>query len=62
MGEPVRVLGHPRMVGGGLQSQVKRYFHVQFASTGDEVIEVGQGAQVRVDRVMTAGSVTDGPW
>ena len=60
-GEPLRVLLDPGMVGRGLQRQVDRHFHAEFPGAGDERVEVGERAEVRVDGVVPAFRRADRP-
>ncbi len=60
-GEPLRVLAHPRVVGRALQGEVERDLHAELACAGDEGVEVLQGAEVRVDRVVAALGGADRP-
>ncbi len=60
-GEPLRVLGHPRVVRRGLQGQVERDLHALLAGRRDEVVEVLERAQLRVDRVVPALVGADRP-
>ena len=53
--EPLRVLTHPRVVRGALEGQVQGHLHTEVACVRDQGVEVDEGAQVRVDRVVTAG-------
>ena len=59
--EPLGVLGDPWMIRGGLQREVERDLHAVRLGLGDEVREVGDRAQIRVDRVVTAGGAADRP-
>ena len=60
-GEPLGVLGHPRVVGRGLQRQVERDLHAQPGRPCHEVVKVGERAEVRMDRVVAAGGGADRP-
>ena len=60
-GEPLRVLMHPWMVRGGLQGEVQGDLKPQGMGMCHEVVEVIEGAQVRVDRVMATVWRADGP-
>ena len=60
-GEPLRVLGHPRVVGRGLQRQVERHLQAQLAGPRDERVEVRHRAEVRVDGVVPAVRRADRP-
>ena len=51
---------HPRVVGGGLQRDVERHLEPGAACLGDEVVEVLEGAEVGVDRVVPAVGRADG--
>src|SRR5579875_1835604 len=59
-GEPFRMLAHPWMIRRGLQRQVKGDLQAKLVCPGHERVEVRQGAQVRVNRVMPAGRRADG--
>src|SRR5262249_5360057 len=61
MAEPIRVLGDPGVIGGCLQGQVERHFHAEFAGAGHERVEVGERAQLWVDRIVAAGRGADSP-
>ncbi len=52
--EPLRVLGDPRVVGRALQCDVHGDLEPEPSSLGDERIEVVEGPQVGVDRVVPA--------
>ena len=54
MDEPLGVLLNPRMIGRTLEGDVEGDLHPIFASGGDQVIEVCEGAKFGVDRFVTA--------
>ena len=60
-GEPFRVLGDPRMVGGALQGEVERHLEVELAGPLDEGVEVVEGAQLGMHGVMSALRRPDRP-
>ena len=60
-GEPLRVLGHPRVVRRALDRQVERDFQVQFRRSLHERLEVHCGAELRVDRVVPTVGRADRP-
>src|SRR5437867_9262129 len=55
------MLGDPRVVGGALQGQVKGDLQAVPARGTDELLEVGEGAQRRVDGVVAALGRADRP-
>ena len=60
-GEPLRVLGDPGMVGRALQREVERNLEAEVRGRGHEVVEVVDGAELRMDGVVPAGRGADGP-
>ena len=60
-GEPVGMLGRPRMVGGGLQGQIECDLHAEFACAREEILEVLLRAELWVDRVVTTLRRPDRP-
>ena len=50
------------MVGGALQRQIERHLHAFVPGGRDEVVEILDGAQLRMDRVMAALVAADRPW
>jgi len=59
-GEPLRVLLDPRVVGRALQRDVQRHLEPEPARLGDEEVEVLEGPEVWVDRVMAPVGRADG--
>ena len=59
--EPLRVLGNPRMVWGGLEREVEGDLHAEVGNCRDEAVEVVDGAEVWMDGVVTAVLRPDGP-
>ena len=55
------VFARPGMIRCALQCQVQRHLHAQVARRGDEVVEVVDGAQIRVDGVVAALVAADRP-
>ena len=49
------------MVGGALQGQVERHLKAQIRSGGDEVVEVLDGAQLRVHGIVATQLAADRP-
>src|SRR6266853_222145 len=47
--EPLGVLGDPGMVGGGLDREVERNLEAEALGRHDQPVEVGDGAEFRVD-------------
>jgi hypothetical protein len=60
-GEPLGVLGHPRVVGGALQREVERDLHPEVPGAVDERVEVVDGAELRLDGVVATVGRTDRP-
>ncbi len=60
-GEPFRVLAHPWVVRRALQRQVDRDLHAEVAGLRDEHVEVREGAEVGMDRVVAALGRADRP-
>ena len=60
-GEPFRVALHPGVVRRRLQGQVQGHFQAQLAGPRHEGVEVLEGAEVRVDGVVSAFLGADGP-
>ena len=52
--EPLRVLGEPRVVGGGVERDVERHVHAVLVGGGAQVADVLLGAQLRVDGEVAA--------
>ncbi|MPM41961.1 hypothetical protein SDC9_88623 [bioreactor metagenome] len=61
LGEPLRVLADPGMIGRSLQGQVEGHLDAELPGPGDEPVEVLEGAQVGVDRVVAAVGRPDRP-
>ena len=53
-GEPLRMLADPGMVRRGLEGEVKCDLQAECARLSDECREVCLGAQIRMDRVVSA--------
>ena len=53
-GEPLRVRGHPRVVGRAVQREVHRDLEAEALGPRDERVEVLEGPEVGVDRVVPA--------
>ncbi len=60
-GEPLRVLLHPRVVGRGLEGEVERDLDAELVRPRHEVVEVLEGAELGVDRVVAALVGADRP-
>ncbi len=60
-GEPLRVAGHPGMVRRRLQRQVEGDLEPELGRPGHEAVEVLEGAEVGVDRVVPAVAGADRP-
>src|SRR6202043_3386709 len=60
--EPLRVLRDPGMVWAALQRVVERDLEPGGLGGGDELVEVVDGAEARVDGGVTTGGRTDRPW
>ncbi len=61
VGEPLRMLGHPRMVGRGLQGEVHRDLQAEGLGLGHEPVERLEVAQVGMDGVVAALLAADRP-
>src|SRR5436309_3356199 len=59
--EPRGMLAHPRMVGRALEGDVQRDLDTVFVRRGEEVVEVGDGAELRVDGGVSALGGADAP-
>src|SRR5262249_49927337 len=59
--EPLRVLADIRMVGGALDGEVERDFDAVVLRRPDERLEVGQRSKARLDALVAAEFVADGP-
>ncbi|SKY64809.1 Uncharacterised protein [Mycobacteroides abscessus subsp. abscessus] len=55
------MLGGPRVVGGGLQSQIESDLHAEFACARKEILEILLRSELRVNRVVTALRRPDRP-
>ena len=55
-GEPLGVLGGPRVIGAALEGDVERHFDTELGGPGDEAVEVRQRPQLGVQRVVAARS------
>ena len=55
------MLFHPRVIRGALNGKIQGYLHVLFSGGGHKGIEVGKGAQPRIDGHMAPSGVSDRP-
>ena len=60
--EPVRVLGHVRVIGRALERDVERNLDVELFCVGDEALKILHRAQIRVQCLVTAFVGAYGPW
>ncbi len=60
-GEPLGVLGDPRVVGGALQRKIESHLEAETLCGGDEVVEVLDAPQLGVHRIVSARRRADGP-
>jgi hypothetical protein len=60
-GEPVPMLAGPRVVGSALQRQIKGDLQPVPACGVDEGVEIGDGAQIGMHRVVATGCAADRP-
>ena len=61
VGEPLRMVLHPRVVGGGLQGEVHRHLQAELVRPGHEPVEGVEVAEVGMDGVVPALDVADRP-
>ena len=60
-GEPLAVVRGPRVIRRALQRQIERYLQTEISRGGDELVEVGDRAQLRMHRVVAAFVAADRP-
>src|SRR5262249_56758815 len=60
-GEPLRVPPNPGVVRRGLQRKIERDLEPELTGPADERVEVGEGAEFGMDRVVTAVRWADRP-
>src|ERR1700722_16286884 len=61
MPEPFRMLTDPRMVRGALDREIQRDFEPKPFGHGDEVIEIVERAELRLNRHVTSGGTSNRP-
>src|SRR5205823_6465980 len=59
--KPIRVLLDPRVIGRALEREVEGDLHLSRARRRDQAVEVLEGAELRLDRVVAALLVADRP-
>ncbi len=55
------MFGDPGMIGRALEGDVQGELHAVFARGGGEVLEIGEGAELRMDGLVAAFGGADGP-